>query len=391
MLTKTTSTLNNIRFSEADLVEVDFTSSSLSDVCFDGVNLENASFSESTLSNVVFLCSDLSKANFTKSQLWNVSFTDVNLNESNFSGSHLSRVNFRGNIFPKAPFRSSYISRFYSPMMIRSAILEDVFMEDCSFLKTVLTGSKLTRSSLHRTTFEEASLYRCDLNLAEFLGCEFTSSSINASHIEYTDFSRSLFEKTRIQRVKGLITAKFVDVVISNCLSTKSDLYKILDGVGCLERSTRDSARIVRDRKEESGLLLPIRASDGSRIEEKYQPQLCLDLNEIESKIKESTEVDKLLGEIFQEESNLENYVYPVVENKRTLLDEDHLRFLYVLEEKEVWSRSELSSIAHTIGLMLNSALENINEVAIEACDEILTYGEDPIEIDIEILEQLLP
>ena len=40
---------------------------------------------------------------------------------------------------------------------------------------------------------------------------------------------------------------------------------------------------------------------------------------------------------------------------------------------------------------MLDGALEVINDSAFDTCDEALTDGEDPIEINAEVLEQLLP
>ena len=39
--------------------------------------------------------------------------------------------------------------------------------------------------------------------------------------------------------------------------------------------------------------------------------------------------------------------------------------------------------------LMLDGALEHINEAVLDACDEPLTEGEDPVEINQAVLETL--
>lgn len=70
-------------------------------------------------------------------------------------------------------------------------------------------------------------------------------------------------------------------------------------------------------------------------------------------------------------------------------LDEAHSALARALMRRSSWSRSELVDIAADLDLMADGALERINEAAYEAVDQPLIEGEDPIEINLDILEQL--
>ena len=53
------------------------------------------------------------------------------------------------------------------------------------------------------------------------------------------------------------------------------------------------------------------------------------------------------------------------------------------------WARTELESFAKHAGLMLDGALEQINEAMLDLFDEMLIEGDDPIEINQDLLEQI--
>jgi hypothetical protein len=63
-------------------------------------------------------------------------------------------------------------------------------------------------------------------------------------------------------------------------------------------------------------------------------------------------------------------------------LDPSHSAFLRALTQKSNWQRGELQAIATQLHLMLDGALEVINEAAFEAIDEALTEGDNPIEVN---------
>ncbi|MDO8276682.1 MAG: TerB N-terminal domain-containing protein [Burkholderiaceae bacterium] len=68
-------------------------------------------------------------------------------------------------------------------------------------------------------------------------------------------------------------------------------------------------------------------------------------------------------------------------------LDAAHVSFLNQLVSRPEWTREELQDLASDLDLMLDGALECINEAAFDAHDAPLTEGEDPVAINQEILE----
>ena len=70
-------------------------------------------------------------------------------------------------------------------------------------------------------------------------------------------------------------------------------------------------------------------------------------------------------------------------------LDLEHSAFLRLLISRPQWSRSELETVASDMELMLDGALEQVNDMAFERFDMPITEGDDPIEINSDILEEL--
>ncbi|MGU5625855.1 tellurite resistance TerB C-terminal domain-containing protein [Aeromonas caviae] len=70
-------------------------------------------------------------------------------------------------------------------------------------------------------------------------------------------------------------------------------------------------------------------------------------------------------------------------------LDDDLSQFLRALIARPEWARDDLSALANTMGLMLDGALEQINEIMLDHFDEMLIEGDDPIELNTDLLEQI--
>jgi hypothetical protein len=70
-------------------------------------------------------------------------------------------------------------------------------------------------------------------------------------------------------------------------------------------------------------------------------------------------------------------------------LDHDHSAFLRRLIGRHVWPREELADMAADMELMLDGALEHINEIILDSFEEPLAEGDDPIEINQALLEKL--
>jgi tellurite resistance protein len=70
-------------------------------------------------------------------------------------------------------------------------------------------------------------------------------------------------------------------------------------------------------------------------------------------------------------------------------LDESHTSFVRLLLSRPDWTREELIDVASDLDLMLDGALERINEASFDTHDMALTEGEDPIVVNREILEKV--
>ena len=113
---------------------------------------------------------------------------------------------------------------------------------------------------------------------------------------------------------------------------------------------------------------------------------------------KETAEVAALLANVFEEEGEQERTeVATALPDEATEqvqtgllgLDANHSAFVRLLVTRSTWLRDELMDAASDMELMLDGALEHINEAALDTCDAPLTEGDDPIEINQEVLEAL--
>jgi tellurite resistance protein len=70
-------------------------------------------------------------------------------------------------------------------------------------------------------------------------------------------------------------------------------------------------------------------------------------------------------------------------------LDAEHTSFMRLLITRPSWAREDLADAASDMDLMLDGALERINEAAMDHFDDPLIEGEDPIDVIREIREKI--
>jgi uncharacterized tellurite resistance protein B-like protein len=70
-------------------------------------------------------------------------------------------------------------------------------------------------------------------------------------------------------------------------------------------------------------------------------------------------------------------------------LDDKYTAFARMLLSRPQWTREELLDVAQDLELMLDGALERVNEAAFDAHDVPFTEGDDPVEINAEIMEKI--
>jgi uncharacterized tellurite resistance protein B-like protein len=113
----------------------------------------------------------------------------------------------------------------------------------------------------------------------------------------------------------------------------------------------------------------------------------------------ESERVTALLSKVFEEETLAAPIISPSAEDvgpeaavgvPRLLgLDGEHSAFLRVLLTRHSWSRAELNDIAADMEMMLDGALERVNEAALDKFDARIAEGDDPIEISQDLMENV--
>jgi tellurite resistance protein len=124
-----------------------------------------------------------------------------------------------------------------------------------------------------------------------------------------------------------------------------------------------------------------------------------LDAAKIAALQKDTEQVSALLANIFKEEDTPAPAVHdipdeepqenaPVVLAGLVGLDEAHTSFVRLLLSRPTWNRAELEDTASDLELMLDGALERINEASFDAHDVPFTEGEDPVTVNKEVAEK---
>ncbi len=105
----------------------------------------------------------------------------------------------------------------------------------------------------------------------------------------------------------------------------------------------------------------------------------------------ESAAVAAELAEIFAEEPEPVPAPPPVAAQATAAeLDAAHTTLLRQLVEKDTVTRGEFDDLAVALALLPGGALEVLNEAALDATDELLIEGEDPLEINHDIAKDIL-
>jgi tellurite resistance protein len=127
---------------------------------------------------------------------------------------------------------------------------------------------------------------------------------------------------------------------------------------------------------------------------------VSLDAARITALQKDSEKVSALLANIFTEEEPVITPPGPDLveelssehssgESRILSLDESHSAFARMLVSRPSWLRNELNDVALDLDVMLDGALERVNEAALDAHDMAFTEGDDPIEVNPEIIEKI--
>lgn len=120
-----------------------------------------------------------------------------------------------------------------------------------------------------------------------------------------------------------------------------------------------------------------------------------LDHSRVAALQQDTEKVTALLSSIFTEEFAPEAPEPPAEAEPAAVsttplgLDEQHGSLTRLLLSRPQWTRTELLDAAEDLDLLLDGALEHINEAAFDQFDMPLTEGTDPIEVNTELLEKI--
>jgi hypothetical protein len=112
----------------------------------------------------------------------------------------------------------------------------------------------------------------------------------------------------------------------------------------------------------------------------------------------ESAKVSVVLGAIFAEsevpeaeERSMQTQISDDAPALLRNLDPDHHHLLQVLLQRPQWSRAELEELCADRGLMLDGAMECINEAAFECFGQALIEENEEIDINCELIQEKMP
>lgn len=134
--------------------------------------------------------------------------------------------------------------------------------------------------------------------------------------------------------------------------------------------------------------------SGGPRTSRNAAAGFHLDAARIAALEQDTARVTALLSEIFTEEEVSPPATEAVVAESKEEpgllgLDEAHTALVRLMLSRPQWSRAELEDAAADLELMLDGALEQVNEASFDAYDLPLSEGEDPIDINAEVVEEI--
>jgi hypothetical protein len=122
-----------------------------------------------------------------------------------------------------------------------------------------------------------------------------------------------------------------------------------------------------------------------------------LDADRIAALQEDTARVSALLSEIFADEATNPETPPPTVAESDPDdepaspfgLDEAHSALLRLLLSRPEWTRAELEDAASDLDLLLDGAIEQINEASFDAFDTPLCEGDDPVMVDTDLLKRM--
>jgi len=164
-----------------------------------------------------------------------------------------------------------------------------------------------------------------------------------------------------------------------------SDIHELMTGAG--GATDKEPITVRRARRQSISYDLPPEPEASSDV-------IALNLESIRLKRKESESVVALLEEVFAEDDVFESVESSeaVEEEERpiaSILDESHMRLVLELLRREEIPGARWSEMCREVGLLPGGAIEAINEAVLDAFDDVLIVGSDPVAVEPETAKLL--
>jgi hypothetical protein len=119
---------------------------------------------------------------------------------------------------------------------------------------------------------------------------------------------------------------------------------------------------------------------------------IVLDMRRVRARLRETEHLEVLLGGILGDDEPAPSMATPQCQTGESIagLDSAHSAFLRKLAEHDELDREHLEDYAAECSLLPDGALDAINDAALEMCDECVCEGDEVIEINRDVLEEML-
>jgi TerB-C domain len=231
---------------------------------------------------------------------------------------------------------------------------------------------------------------RFEITVKQSQGSELQRQLTKARQELATALIQTTALETQVSELNQIATDRAIDLI-----QLQADNADLLAQVATLSQKRTRKKRAVKVAEDLNEAIAPEATTPENITPEPpadLEPALVtapapftLNLELIQAKQLESIEATQLLQSVFLEEP-----IAAQPTGTSSGLDSAHSAFLQTLRTQTLWSREDLLRVAQQLDLLLDGALELINEAAFDRCDEALTEGEDPLEVNPTVLQELL-
>lgn len=121
-------------------------------------------------------------------------------------------------------------------------------------------------------------------------------------------------------------------------------------------------------------------------------PKFQLDMARVQARLNESAAISAVLADIFRDQEEAPPAPIAVITaDPVASLDGPHSSLVRRLAEAPTWTRADWNLLCASFGLLPDGAIDTVNEAALDACGEALLSGDDPIDVDSNVLGELIP